>query len=202
MQPIGALLFSFAALAAAAPAENSRRAVGNDNSKPFQVYAYGTGVGGLSMFSAGGSDAYFGDHTKFNDSNAAPVIFTPTDDNVWLGAPNTTALNTTSPPTWSNLTFSVPGTGSSEHNVGFLDSNSTSSDRQSSGFTFYGTFIFVESSTGGMESLWYATPSSIDGIYSLKWNETGDSTDEKIVLTLKKSPPSNASKSKSKSRSD
>lgn len=127
---------------------------------------------------------------------------TPTDDNVWLGAPNTTALNTTSPPTWSNLTFSVPGTGSSEHNVGFLDSNSTSSDRQSSGFTFYGTFIFVESSTGGMESLWYATPSSIDGIYSLKWNETGDSTDEKIVLTLKKSPPSNASKSKSKSRSD
>ncbi|GJC85537.1 hypothetical protein ColLi_08375 [Colletotrichum liriopes] len=119
-------------------------------------------------------DAYFGDHTKFNDSNAAPVICT-----------------------WSNLTFSVPAEGTSDHDVGFVGSNSTS-DRQTSGFMFYGTFIFVESSSGAMESLWYATPSSIDGIYSLKWNETGDSSTDKIILTLKKTPPSNASKTKTR----
>ncbi|GKT66436.1 hypothetical protein ColTof4_03927 [Colletotrichum tofieldiae] len=143
-------------------------------------------------------DAYFGDHTKFNDSNAAPVIFTPTDNNVWVGAPNTTALNSTTPPSWSNLTFSVPAEGTSDHDVGFVSSNSISSDRQTSGFMFYGTFIFVESSSGAMESLWYATPSSIDGIYSLKWNETGDSSTDKIILTLKKTPPSNASKTKTR----
>ncbi|UQC89041.1 uncharacterized protein CLUP02_14569 [Colletotrichum lupini] len=145
-------------------------------------------------------DAYFGDHTKFNDSNAAPVIFTPTDNNGWIGAPNTTALNSTSPPSWSNLTFSIPAEGSSDHDVGFLSSNSSSSDRQTSGFVFYGSFIFVESSSGGMESLWYATPSSINGIYSLKWNDTSDTTTEdKIVLTLKKTAPSNASKTKNRS---
>ncbi|GKT45886.1 uncharacterized protein ColSpa_06067 [Colletotrichum spaethianum] len=198
MQSVCALLLSFAALAAAAPAEHLPRAVSQDNSKQFQIYAYGSGIGGLSMFSAGGSDAYFGDHTKFNDSNAAPVIFTPTNNNVWLGAPNTTALNSTTPPDWSNLTFSVPADGASSHDVGFVNSTSTSSDRRTSGFVFYGTFILVQSSSGGMESMWYATPSSIDGIYTLKWNETGDSTEDKIVLTLKKTPPSNASKTKAR----
>ncbi|WQF89433.1 hypothetical protein CDEST_14447 [Colletotrichum destructivum] len=197
MQSIGTILLSLAALTAAAPAEIQSRAASRDNSSPFQIYAYGAGIGGLSMFSAGG-DAYFGDHTKFNDSNAAPVIFTPTDDNTWLGAPNTTALNTTTPPSWSNLTFSVPTDGSSDHDVGFVSSNETSSDRQTSGFVFYGTFIFVESSTGGMESMWYATPSSVDGIYSLKWNESGDATEGKVVLTLKKTPPSSASKTKTR----
>ncbi|KAL0938061.1 uncharacterized protein CTRU02_207792 [Colletotrichum truncatum] len=187
MQPIGTVLLSLAALAVAAPSD-SRRAV--DNSGPFQIYAYGTGIGGLSMFSSGG-DAFFGDHTKLNDSNAAPVVFTPTDNNVWLGAPNTTEFGGNETiPTWSNLTFSVPSIGSSAHNVGF--SNSSTSDRQTSGFIFYGTFIFVEATGGGMESLWYATPSSVDGVYSLKWNQTGDSTSDKIVLTLKKTPPSNA----------
>ncbi|KAK7440676.1 hypothetical protein Landi51_10477 [Colletotrichum acutatum] len=197
MHSFGTILLSFAALAVAAPSEP--RAVASDNTSPFQVYAYGEGIGGLSMFSAGGSDAYFGDHTKFNDSNAAPVIFTPTDNNGWLGAPNTTALNSTSPPTWSNLTFSIPAEGSSDHDVGFLSSNSSSSDRQTSGFVFYGSFIFVEASSGGMESLWYATPSSINGIYSLKWNDTSDATEDKIVLTLKKTAPSNASKTKNRS---
>ncbi|GKT95338.1 cytochrome P450 protein [Colletotrichum tofieldiae] len=148
MQSIGTILLSLAAIATAAPAENLPRAVSSDNSRPFGVYAYGTGIGGLSI--------------------------------------------------WSNLTFSVPAEGTSDHDVGFVSSNSTSSDRQTSGFMFYGTFIFVESSSGAMESLWYATPSSIDGIYSLKWNETGDSSTDKIILTLKKTPPSNASKTKTR----
>ncbi|KAF9871959.1 hypothetical protein CkaCkLH20_10591 [Colletotrichum karsti] len=189
MQPIGTILLSMAALAAAAPSANTRRAVAAD-SGPFQVYAYGTGIGGLAMFSSGG-DAFFGDHRKMNDSNAAPVVFTPTDNDVWVGAPNTTEFNNTSTlPNWSNLTFSIPSTTSSNHTVGF--SNSSSTDRQSSGFMFYGSFIFVEATTGGMESLWYATPSSVDGVFNLKWNQTGDDSSNKITLTLKKTPPSNA----------
>ncbi|EQB44174.1 hypothetical protein CGLO_17114 [Colletotrichum gloeosporioides Cg-14] len=190
MQPVASVLLSLAALAAAAPS-SERRAVAADNSSPFQVYAYGTGIGGLAMFSSGG-DAYFGDHTKLNDTQAAPVIFTPNDNNTWTGAPNTTAIgNSTTPPTWSNLPFSIPSETSGSHDVGF--SNSSSTDRQTSGFTFYGTFIFVDSTSGGgMESLWYATPSSVDGIYNLKWNQTGDDSANKITLTLKKTPPSNA----------
>ncbi|KAH0431451.1 hypothetical protein CcaCcLH18_07067 [Colletotrichum camelliae] len=211
MQPVASVLLSLAALAAAAPS-SERRAVAADNTSPFQVYAYGTGIGGLAMFSSGGGsgtvsfrasfsrvlqyltacDAYFGDHTKLNDTQAAPVIFTPNDNNTWTGAPNTTALgNSTTPPTWSNLPFSIPSETSSSHEVGF--SNSSATDRQTSGFTFYGSFIFVDSTSGGgMESLWYATPSSVDGIYTLKWNQTGDDSANKITLTLKKTPPSTA----------
>lgn len=167
----------------------------------------------LSYFDINGEsigDAYFGDHTKLNDTQAAPVIcksprhdpgnnlltdhrkVTPNDNNTWTGAPNTTAIgNSTTPPTWSNLPFSIPSETSGSHDVGF--SNSSSTDRQTSGFTFYGTFIFVDSTSGGgMESLWYATPSSVDGIYNLKWNQTGDDSANKITLTLKKTPPSNA----------
>ncbi|KAF6787310.1 hypothetical protein CSOJ01_15255 [Colletotrichum sojae] len=186
MQSIAALVLSLAACAAAAP-----RSV--DNSGPFQIYAYGSGIGGLSLFSSGG-DAFFGDHTKMNDTNAAPVIFTPTSDSstVWTGAPNTTDLGSNSTlPSWSNVTFSIPSAGSGDHSVGFLSSNSSSSsDRQTSGFIFYGTFIFVEGGSTGMESMWYATPSSVDGVYNLRWNETGDATETKIPLTLKKTPPS------------
>ncbi|OHE99328.1 hypothetical protein CORC01_05369 [Colletotrichum orchidophilum] len=229
MQPIGAILLSFAALAAAAPLEaRATDSAATDNSGPFQVYGYGEGIGGLFMFSTGGSkaglgtfclkgnhqcslgdfaiipfllilqtylgDVYFGDYTKLNDSNAAPVLFTLTDTDTWIGAPNTTA--TATDPNWSNLTFSIPAQGSSDHDVGFLNSNTTSSGRQTSGFLFYGSFIFVKGATGSLQSLWYAAPSSIDGIFSLKWNVTdnaaGRKNDDTVVLTLKKTAPSNA----------
>lgn len=58
MYSFGTILLSFAALAVAAPSEP--RAVASDNTSPFQVYAYGEGIGGLSMFSAGGSKAGLG----------------------------------------------------------------------------------------------------------------------------------------------
>ncbi|KAK1980439.1 hypothetical protein LZ30DRAFT_782754 [Colletotrichum cereale] len=190
MQHIGTVLLSIAAVAAAVPTVNLPRASFPDKNAPFQVYAYGTGIGGLPMFSAGG-EAYFGDHSKFNDPNAAPVIFTPAPDNVWHGAPNTTALNSTATPSWSNLTFSIPAEGASDHGVGLVGPDSTTPDRQTNGFTFYGSVVIVEGGSGSVESMWYATPSSIDGIYSLKWNATGDAADDKIILALKKTPPSN-----------
>ncbi|KAK1957426.1 hypothetical protein LY78DRAFT_620760 [Colletotrichum sublineola] len=186
MQHIGAILFSLAAVVAAVPAGNLPRAASLDKNAPFQIYAYGDGIGGLPLFSAGG-DAYLGDHTKLNDSNAAPVTFTPAANNVWQGAPNTTAT-----PGWSNLTFFIPAVGASNHSVGFVNPNSTASDRQTRGFMLYGDFVFVEGGSDSLASMWYATPSSTDGIYSLKWNETGDSTEDKIVLALKKTVPSTA----------
>ncbi|KDN72217.1 hypothetical protein CSUB01_07516 [Colletotrichum sublineola] len=166
MQHIGAILFSLAAVVAAVPAGNLPRAASLDKNAPFQIYAYGDGIGGLPLFSAG---------------------VTPAANNVWQGAPNTTAT-----PGWSNLTFFIPAVGASNHSVGFVNPNSTASDRQTRGFMLYGDFVFVEGGSDSLASMWYATPSSTDGIYSLKWNETGDSTEDKIVLALKKTVPSTA----------
>ncbi|KAI3529035.1 hypothetical protein CSPX01_15829 [Colletotrichum filicis] len=197
MQHIGSLLLAFATLTAAVPglAPASVRSaksshVRRADTSSFQIYAYGTGIGGLALFTAGG-DAYFGDYTQFNDSNAAPVIFTPEEDDTetWLGAPNTTAVTTT--PTWSNLTFTIPTADSGVHNVAFLNSSASTTGRKTSGFSFYGNFVLVEAEDGSFESWWYATATDIDGIYNLRWNETGDDTDDKIILNLRRTAPSN-----------
>ncbi|KAF7553392.1 hypothetical protein G7Z17_g3678 [Cylindrodendrum hubeiense] len=162
------------------------------SSDPFQIYGYGTGIGGAQLFSSGGS-TYFGDYQLANDSEAAPVVFTPSN-NVWLGSPNSTVFDDTNTtlPDWSNYTFSVPSSGSSSHDVSFISSSSDSSNVITTGFTFYGTFIFVTGTSGNLESLFYALPTDTDGIYKLKWNTTGDDTDDKILLTLKKTPPSSS----------
>ncbi|KAJ0160684.1 hypothetical protein CTA2_7539 [Colletotrichum tanaceti] len=192
MQSIATLLLSLAALAAAAPWEIQPRAAERDDSSPFQIYAYGDTIGGLPVFSAGG-DAYIGDYTLFKDPNAAPVIFTPVDGDVWLASPNTTAFtNRTALPNWSKLTFSVPAENSSDHNVGLVGPDKiVSPGRRTSGFMFYGTFIFVQDSAG-MASEWYAAPGLVDGVYSLKWAQNGPVTESEISLTLKKTPPSNS----------
>ncbi|KAF3809611.1 hypothetical protein GCG54_00012898 [Colletotrichum gloeosporioides] len=196
MQHIGSLILAFASLTAAVPGlapasvRSAKSAHVRRDTSSFQIYAYGSGIGGLALFTAGG-DAYFGDYTQFNDSNAAPVIFTPQtdDEETWIGAPNTSAVTTT--PTWSNLTFTIPSSDSDVHNVAFLESNSSSTGRQTSGFAFYGNFVLVEADDGSYESLWYATATETDGIYNLRWNETGDDTDDKIILNLRRTAPSN-----------
>ncbi|KAH7176771.1 hypothetical protein EDB81DRAFT_49994 [Dactylonectria macrodidyma] len=160
------------------------------SSSSFQIYGYGTGIGGAQLFSSGGS-TYFGDYQLANDTEAAPVVFTPSGS-VWLGSPNTTVFDGSDVPDWSNYTFSVPSAGSSSHDVNFLSSSNETGNVLTTGFTFYGTFIFVTGTDGNMESLWYALPTDTDGIYKLQWNTTGDDSDDKVLLTLKKTPPSSS----------
>lgn len=119
------------------------------------------------------------------------MTVTPDEDDTetWLGAPNTTAVTTA--PTWSNLTFTIPTADSGVHNVAFLNSSASTTGRKTSGFSFYGNFVLVEAEDGSFESWWYATATDIDGIYNLRWNETGDDTDDKIILNLRRTAPSN-----------
>ncbi|KAH7007166.1 hypothetical protein EDB80DRAFT_777747 [Ilyonectria destructans] len=183
MHSILSLVFPTLFLSGIASAKSS-------SSDAFQIYGYGTGIGGAQLFSSGG-DTFFGDYQLANDTEAAPVVFT-TSDGVWLGSPNSTIFSDSDLPSWSNYTFSVPSAGSSAHDVSFLSSTNSTSGVFTTGFTFYGTFIFVTGTSGSMESLWYALPTDTDGIYKLNWNTTGDDTDGKILLTLKKNPPSSS----------
>ncbi|KAF5556510.1 hypothetical protein FNAPI_5735 [Fusarium napiforme] len=162
---------SFLATAATAASKTS----------PFSLYAYGTGVGGLPIFSSG--------DIKVDDSEAAPVQFT-IGDNAWYASPNTTGYAKGREPTWFNLTFGVPGPSSSSHSVKLLNSTANT-DSYVTELMTYGTFVMVEEN-GQMTSLWYATPSDIDGVYVIGWNasDTGHS-DDKVAITLKKTPPSN-----------
>ncbi|KAH6874867.1 hypothetical protein B0T10DRAFT_566986 [Thelonectria olida] len=159
-----------------------------DDSSSFQIYATGDNISGLPLFSCGDS-AYLGDYTLLGDAEAAPVIFHATADSIWLGSPEASGFSGSDAlPTWSDLKFYVPGEASSSHVVGLIDSSSGNTNIISSGFVLYGTYVLVTGNSGKLEALWYAVPSETSGVYSLKWNDTGD--DEKsVVVSLKTLPP-------------
>lgn len=110
-------------------------------------------------------------------------------DNALLGSPNATDTS----PTWSNLTFNVPDTTASGHQVSFSNSTNSTTGRSSSGFLFYGQYLFHQSTGGDLKSEWYALPSGQDGVWSLNWNSTGDDTDGKVIVTLRAIAPSSGS---------
>ncbi|KAM5386094.1 hypothetical protein ACJA88_002244 [Fusarium oxysporum] len=158
------------------------------NTGPFSLYAYGTGVGGLPIFSSG-DEVFVGNFSKVDDSEAAPIQFTVGDD-AWNASPNTTGYAKGREPSWSNYTFAVPGPSSSSHSVKLINST-TDTGGYVSDLTFYGTFVMVEEN-GQMVSLWYATPSEIDGVYAIGWNASdAGQSDDKVAITLKRTPPSN-----------
>ncbi|KAI1407057.1 hypothetical protein F5Y13DRAFT_183688 [Hypoxylon sp. FL1857] len=155
-------------------------------SSPFGLYAYGDGIGGAPVFTTG-DGAFIGTASRVDDTEAAPVQFEVGTDESLLGNPNTTASD--SSPTWSNLTFYVPDTTTSSHQVEFTNSTSDI-NRSISGFVFYGQFLLHKNTKGDLQTLWYALPTDTDGVWSLNWNSTGDDTEGQVVVTLKATAPS------------
>ncbi|KAH8904104.1 hypothetical protein BR93DRAFT_985408 [Coniochaeta sp. PMI_546] len=162
----------------------SKRATSSGN---FQLYAYGNGIGGLPVFSTG-STVYIGDPTQSNSTDAAPVIFTSSSTS-FLGNPNTTAVPSSSP-SWSNLTLAIPSSSSSSHAVTLVSSSNATSDVTTTGFTFYGRFLFILES-GAFESLFYALPTENQDVWSLNWNTTGDDTEGQVLVSLRNAKPTN-----------
>ncbi|CAO2658854.1 Nn.00g065770.m01.CDS01 [Neocucurbitaria sp. VM-36] len=150
----------------------------------FSLYAYGEGIGGLQLFDANGY-AYAGDLTQLNSSDAAPVIFTSETDDEWTGSPNMTDLDSSADPSWSNVTFFVPGSSSSNHRIGFLDAVNSTTDVVTSGFMFYGSTA-MNRRNGALETLWSGL-SVGNGVYELYWNDTSSG---QVPITLRNIPPS------------
>jgi hypothetical protein len=44
---------------------------------------------------------------------------------------------------------------------------------------------------GGFQSVFYALPTEVEGVWSLNWNTTGDDTAGKVPATLRDVRPSN-----------
>ncbi|KAI9146804.1 hypothetical protein HJFPF1_13372 [Paramyrothecium foliicola] len=173
---------SFLSAALAAMSMDKRQA----SESSFGLYAYGPGIGGQPLVSAG-SSIFIGNGTLLNDAGAASIIFTKGSDGIWYGFPNATTSAST--PEWSNLTFSVPGPSSSSNEVRLDDESNSTSSRVRDGFDFYGSVAFHKKSDGSMESVWSASPSDVDGLWSLLWNVTGRA-ESVVPVTLKSTPPS------------
>ncbi|KAF2642494.1 hypothetical protein P280DRAFT_467837 [Massarina eburnea CBS 473.64] len=154
----------------------------------WELYAYGTGHGGLSVFYSDGL-AYAGDPTLANGSDVAEVVtFSVGADNMWIGNPNTTFSNSTDTPDWANVTLYVPGPSDDNMQLGFLNSNDTiSNTTKTSGFSFYGqTAMYIEED-GTVETLFTALKLD-SGVLQLYWNDTSSG---QTPVTLRRTAPSN-----------
>lgn len=107
------------------------------------------------------------------------------DDDTLVG----NQMNATASPSWSDVTYYVPGPTSTAHQTGFANSNDTvDDDLSTSGFIFYGQVV-LKQVDGNLTTLWYAAPTDTDGIWSLNWNETGDTSSGHVPVALKTRPP-------------
>ncbi|EKJ79116.1 hypothetical protein FPSE_00717 [Fusarium pseudograminearum CS3096] len=144
------------------------------NSEPVSLYAYGPGVDGHQLFSAG-DELY---------------IVTVLDDGKCQVSPNTTALSGHARPDWSNGTLVAPGPSISSRSVKIVNDTIDTSDYISA-FMLYGQF-FMAQENGQMLSLWYRQPTNIKGLYTVGWNASAsEASDEFVPIVLKKTAPSN-----------
>ncbi|KAJ5492115.1 hypothetical protein LT330_005046 [Penicillium expansum] len=159
----------------------------------FGLYAYGESFGGLSLFYGDGK-ALIGDPANSTASTTSSVYFERTSessDSPWVANPNGTAnANGTahSIASWSDQMLYIPSSSSSSDEMGFTSKNR--SNETTTGFIFYGTWMMVELDSGDISSSFYVRESSQgDGIYSLLWNVSDDTT--AIPVSLRSVAPSN-----------
>lgn len=109
-----------------------------------------------------------------------------TDDTTqWTANP----LTTTSA-TWSDSLFYIPST---DGPVGFYKEglgNITTDEIITTGFKFYGTTAMVVVD-GSWETLWYAVPTAIDGLWTVGWNASGGGVTDAELLTVRSVAPPN-----------
>ncbi|CRK17116.1 hypothetical protein BN1708_011943 [Verticillium longisporum] len=160
-----------------------------DGSVSFELYAYGDGIGGLPVMSDG-SQVFIGSLDGLNRTAGAVVTFTICQDGIWYGFPNSTSTAGNTTPIWSNLTLSIPSPSSGSDAVHLDKPSSTTVDRISDGFGFYGTVAYHLASGGAFESLWAAGElGSGRDLTAIQWNKT-DSKTGTVPIILKSTPPS------------
>jgi len=129
--------------------------------------------------------AYIGLTAPENASVVSNVTFSESgsDSSAWVINSAPAATNIT------GLDFSIDPASDAFNSVQFTNSNSSS--LTTSGFMFYGTLVFWVSSSGDWLSLFYATETGQDNLWTLKWNSNQTSDDGSIPVTLNTQAPGN-----------
>ncbi|KAI0127256.1 hypothetical protein BJ170DRAFT_683101 [Xylariales sp. AK1849] len=153
----------------------------------FELYAYGEGFGGLSVFNWGGL-AYLGNVSLANDSEAANVVFTRSsvDTTTMVGNPEVTQGGAR--PSWSNATYFIPS-DTTTHQTGFVE-GVAATDQVTTGFVFYGNTAAWENTDGQLQTEWYALPYGDTDLWTLNWNSDGDETEDQVLVSLRSATPS------------
>ncbi|KAF2102301.1 hypothetical protein NA57DRAFT_54218 [Rhizodiscina lignyota] len=135
----------------------------------FSLYAYGANISGSRVFYNNGG-AYCGPfgapsaiaaarNVTFSISGISSIVFAPE---------NSTANGT------SGSLLYIPNTDSGPQPVGF--NNATSTERNNTGFGFYGPWLFHVASNGDIEMNWYALPTNQTDIFRIEWGSSAVSS--------------------------
>jgi len=129
--------------------------------------------------------AYIGLTAPTNASIASNVTFSESgsDSSAWVIDSAPAATNIT------GLNFAIDPASDAFNSVQFANSNSSS--LTTSGFMFYGSLVFWVSSSDDWLSLFYATETEQDNLWTLKWNSNQTSDDGSIPVTLNTQAPGN-----------
>lgn len=110
------------------------------------------------------------------DSSSQPVAISPNSSNV----------------TWSDSRYFYINPEDDAFDSVQI-SNSTPSDGYTdTGFIFYGNWLFWKSSSGEMQSKFYATPSDEEGVWTLKWNSNKTDDGNSHAISLRSIAPSSS----------
>ncbi|KAF7905781.1 hypothetical protein EAF00_000060 [Botryotinia globosa] len=188
------LLFLFGGMTASAAVLQKRDTSSTDS---FQLYAYGTGIGGLPVYYSDGN-AFIGNTVPAGSKVNADITFTPTSSTEWIVTPsssNVTLSNTTT----SALVINPSSDGLT--NVGFTGavvgnsttkglSASTAGNGTTKGFIAFGNWaMWKDPSTEKIVSNFYATP-VCDGVWQLMWNGEEIYDGSSISVAVRKIAPS------------
>ncbi|RDW93371.1 uncharacterized protein DSM5745_00693 [Aspergillus mulundensis] len=134
----------------------------------FNLYAYGTGIGGLPVHYADGNAVV--NKGAVNAVTDAVVSFTK-DNARLIGNPDSSGAAGS----FSNVLLYVPGSSSSSHNVGFTTDQTSTADRVTDKFVWYGATLLIKSDDGQLTSSFYLKESdAASGQYELLWGVSGD----------------------------
>lgn len=91
--------------------------------------------------------------------------------------------------TWSDSRYFYINPEDSAFDSVQISSEAPSENYTDTGFIFYGNWLFWKSSTGDLQSKFYATPSGEDGVWTLKWNSDKTDDGESYPISLRSIAP-------------
>ncbi|GME25431.1 Cytochrome P450 [Neofusicoccum parvum] len=151
------------------------------------LYAYGatpdSGIGGVRL-TYGDGTAYVGNNPPSNVSVASNITFS------WDSSSNPVSISpNSSNVTWSDSRYFYINPEDSAFDSVQISSEAPSENYTDTGFIFYGNWLFWKSSTGDLQSKFYATPSGEDGVWTLKWNSDKTDDGESYPISLRSIAP-------------
>ncbi|KAL1966547.1 hypothetical protein VTN77DRAFT_4469 [Rasamsonia byssochlamydoides] len=156
-------------------------------SRTFNLYAYGDAVGGLPLLYQDGY-AYVANTT--DNSTFTSIYFTESANSstTWIAHPNTTLSPNA---TFTSQMLAIPIAESASRQVGFVSGETATENKTIPDFRLYGKTVFVVSSSGAWETLFFAGTTANEGVWTLLWDPDDPNDAGVFPVALRTTPPSN-----------